>query len=228
MNITNTRRGKTQKNNKVIPNLIWNLQRMPLPFLNNPRGRSRIKYKMTALCKDEALNKDDFRAPLCSGFTLIELLVVVLIIGILAAVALPQYQRAVAKAHVTEAIVTLKAITDAQEVYYLAHGEYTDTLEDLDVQINADGLYFTYECKQKRTCQASPTRSGYPVIEFHMANNISDYDKKVDAAGKHWCMVQRLINQGASESTVNYARSLCAAFGPLDPDMQGYHYLLMH
>lgn len=55
------------------------------------------------------------------GFTLIELLVVVLIIGILSAVALPQYEKAVEKSRMAEAFVMLNAIAKGMNLYELQH-----------------------------------------------------------------------------------------------------------
>ena len=67
------------------------------------------------------------------GFTLIELLVVVLIIGILAAVALPQYQVAVEKSRASQAFTLARALHSAQEEYKMTNGEYTRYFDDLSV-----------------------------------------------------------------------------------------------
>ena len=70
------------------------------------------------------------------AFTLIELLVVVLIIGILAAIAVPQYQKAVEKSRLAEGITLVKALANAEKMYYLQNNTYTNDFRNLDVNFN--------------------------------------------------------------------------------------------
>ena len=67
------------------------------------------------------------------AFTLIELLVVVLIIGILSAIALPQYQKAVARAHGAEAITLMRSVIPAIEEYMLANNAFPPSWDVLSV-----------------------------------------------------------------------------------------------
>ena len=67
------------------------------------------------------------------GFTLIELLVVVLILGILAAMAMPQYFKAVERSRMTEADQLLGSIAQAQQRKYLQINNYATKFQGLDV-----------------------------------------------------------------------------------------------
>ena len=78
------------------------------------------------------------------GFTLLELLVVVVIIGILAGIALPQYKESVEKSIMLEAAVNLRAIANANERFYVINGRYATRVEMNKLDITIPGAVNDY------------------------------------------------------------------------------------
>ena len=106
------------------------------------------------------------------GFTLIELLVVVLIIAILAAIAVPKYQIAVKTSRLKSILPTIKTIAESEQSYYLATGDYTKDLDNLDVDLS----YTEKTCSTKQ-CSYSTSwgtlvlyDTWYPRIIFSVHN----------------------------------------------------------
>ena len=113
------------------------------------------------------------------GFTLIELLVVVLIIGILAAVALPQYRRVVGKARLAEGLQMGPRIQQAQQLYKLENGEYADRYDKLVLSVpcpaetpttTGDGEA-AWSCHPNTTHGFSPKYSQYKYAVYKVAQD---------------------------------------------------------
>ena len=148
------------------------------------------------------------------GFTLIELLVVVLIIGILAAVAVPQYQKAVEKARAVQAIAVVKAMGDAQEAYYLASNAYATEFDELSIEVPGEDYVYTPTGKNHKKTDR---------FDFYLYGSISstiagatnwDKDKVGNSAYAHYYII-RLANDPAvycqihgDNDTYNVCKSL--------------------
>ncbi|MDD7578560.1 MAG: type II secretion system protein [Elusimicrobia bacterium] len=166
------------------------------------------------------------------GFTLIELLVVVLIIGILSAVALPQYTKAVNKSRAVQAVPVIKSLIQATEVYYMANGSFPENLADLDVSISADMVFadapdsskplkYMFRITRQGSVQAKAASADLPHYEAHPVATASVSNSA--NSGKFWCWV--------SADKSEKAEQICKSMGSFDSESSainggGRYYIL--
>ncbi len=94
------------------------------------------------------------------GFTLIEVLIVVIILGILATLAVPQFTRMIDRARMAEAWAGLGAVRTAQSVYWMEHASYADNVDDLDCDKTAGDFSFSIVSGNGTAFNALATGSG--------------------------------------------------------------------
>ena len=138
------------------------------------------------------------------GFTLIELLVVVLIIGILAAVALPQYTKAVEKSRTAEAMQMLGDIATAEQIYYMSTNGYTIDLTALDLSFPGG------------TAEGTVSTNSYNIsVKLNTTKeNVSIEAKRKDGAYANQTIILQLDNKGKIDRGFGEANSDIAKLAP--------------
>ena len=152
-----------------------------------------------------------------AGFTLIELLVVVLIIGILAAIALPKYELAVEKSRASEALANIKSLAAAQRLYFMSNGVYTDNINDLDILLQGEDSSLANRPRKNSKWFSYGVKDGSTsLIEIAVANRLPEEgeyafavrDKKLicmgySKIGRKVCASLAISKiSGSSESTI--------------------------
>ena len=118
------------------------------------------------------------------AFTLIELLVVVLIIGILSAIALPQYTITVDKTRLMRLVAMTRSVVEAEEAYYLENGTYTKDWDSLTVTlpgtVNATSKNIMevpgdWKVRLHMSSDGGGTANGLTAFDDKLGNNLLIY-----------------------------------------------------
>ena len=146
------------------------------------------------------------------GFTLIELLVVVLIIGILAAVALPQYQTAVNKSRYAGLMPLAKSVKQAEEEILMANGAYTNQLNNLSVQIPGT-ISGNTATGDKITVELYDGEGDYGYVKTSRSDLANTYVMYFDKSGNFGGEIHCEAEKGNEK-----AKQLCLSYGPSNPN----------
>lgn len=149
------------------------------------------------------------------GFTLLELLVVVLIIGVLTAIALPQYNLAVEKTRAAEAKINFRALCDAAERRYLEFRNYGDppSKELLDVEVGGvpDDIWNNH---YDEAHILSPQPFYYAVEPVGGIDTINIYFIRNRLRGNGRYYLRRVYRDGVPETICqDYGEGYCSKYG---------------